>query len=99
MIHESTASAQGDSLVWALALDDISLVKTESIDVFKIDVDGFDGRVLAGSRKLLLQHKPVVIFEFHPGLVKETGNEILLPFIVLAETGYHTLIWFDKYGY
>jgi FkbM family methyltransferase len=98
MIHESTASAQGDSFVCALALDDIHLLKTEPIDVLKTDVDGFDGRVLAGSRKLLLQNKPAVIFEFHPGLLRGTGNEILQPFKVLAETGYHTLIWFDKYG-
>jgi FkbM family methyltransferase len=97
-IHESTASAQGETFVKAMFLDEIISLENELIDVLKIDVDGFDGKVLAGSTNLLLKCKPVVIFEFHPGLLKNTGNDFLQPFKVLEKSGYTHLLWFDKYG-
>lgn len=98
-IHESTASAQGTSFVNAKPLDTaISSITNEIIDILKIDADGFDGRILAGAKNILSLSRPHVIFEYHPGLISDTGNDLLQPFAVLEECGYKELLWFDKFG-
>ena len=61
-------------------------------------MDGFDGRVIAGSTTLLQKDHPAVLFEFHPELMRQTGNDPLQPFQVLSSNGYRQLIWFDKFG-
>lgn len=98
--HAGTASAQGNSLERAITLDSLF---TESrpdttIDVLKIDVDGYDGRVLRGSQDLLKKHRPAVIFEWDPSLCQKTGNNWLDHFIGLNELSYNRFIWFSKYG-
>ena len=98
-IHESTASAQGKSFVKAQPLDAvIGKATNEIIDIIKIDTDGFDGRILAGSLHILTQHRPLVIFEYHPGLIQNTGNDLFQPFAILENCRYNMLLWFDKYG-
>lgn len=98
-IHQSTASLQGKSFVKAQPLDTVIAATTiEKIDILKIDTDGFDGRILAGSINILTQHRPLVIFEYHPGLIQNTGNDLFQPFTVLENCHYKKLIWFDKYG-
>jgi FkbM family methyltransferase len=68
------------------------------IDILKVDVDGFDGEVLAGSEKILQEWKPAVIFELHPGLCKQMGNDWRASFSVLKEHGYSRCAWFTKFG-
>lgn len=97
--HSGTASAQGAELSRTCSLD--ALLATDfpvKIDVLKIDVDGFDGKVLAGSRQMLNKYKPAVIFEWHPILCRDTGNGWLQPFDVLVECGYIKFVWFTKVG-
>jgi FkbM family methyltransferase len=97
--HGGTASAQGVDQVDASPLDDVlNHHNVGNVDLLKIDVDGFDGEVLAGSTKLLSQFKPFVIFEWHPKLCLQTSNDAFRGFEVLASTGYNRLIWFTKYG-
>jgi hypothetical protein len=67
-------------------------------DMLKIDVDGFDGRVLAGARETLRRHKPSVLFEWHPILCRATNNSWTEHFEVLAECGYTRFVWWDKFG-
>jgi FkbM family methyltransferase len=95
--HGGTASAQGDNRVDAKMLDEV-IVEDESIDVLKIDVDGFDGEVLSGAQKILSRHRPSVIFEWHPVLCKQTDNNCLRHFDALSSAGYRDLVWFTKYG-
>jgi len=54
------------SLVRSETLDDIlAEVAVPRVDVLKIDVEGFEARVLAGARQLLLgAQPPLVLFEF-----------------------------------
>ena len=97
--HKGTASAQGNIRVSSNTLDSVILSdKPDRIDVIKVDVDGFDGKVLQGARGILDKYKSSVIFEWHPALCKETGNNWTDHFNVLAETGYTRFIWFNKFG-
>jgi hypothetical protein len=66
-IHSGTASAQGKELVAAAPLDQVlAEAGVGAVDLLKIDVDGFDGEVLAGAGNLLKRDRPAVIFECHP---------------------------------
>jgi len=99
--HAGSASAQGESYKDAISLDelleDFSKNGT-SIDLIKIDVEGFDGKVLAGAIKILEKFMPSIIFEWHPILYELTQNDIHQPFEILQQYGYDFFIWFDKYG-
>ena len=97
--HGSSAMAAGETKVPATTLDSLFASKQmPSIDVLKIDVDGFDGRVLCGASFILSEKKPATIFEFHPALINQTRNDVELPFHTLAVCGYKLLLWFDKFG-
>ncbi len=98
-IHTGTASAQGDKNVAASTLDAIvDKFDPLHIDVLKTDVDGFDGRVLRGAMKTIDRHHPAIIFEWHPILCKQTGNNWLDHFEVLNDLAYNNFLWFSKYG-
>jgi hypothetical protein len=66
--------------------------------VIKIDTDGFDGKVLAGTQRTLAESEPAVIFEWHPILLKACGQSTTVPFDVLMNHGYRTFVWFTKHG-
>lgn len=97
--HKGTASVQGNSKITAITLDSLILPnKNCTFDLIKIDVDGFDGRVLLGSKEILRKDCPAVIFEWHPTLCTQTGNNWTDHFNVLVDTGYQKFIWFNKFG-
>jgi FkbM family methyltransferase len=98
-IHAGTASSQGTTEVQSVTLDElIEQRKLESVDVLKIDTDGFDGKVLSGSINILKDHKPSIIFEWHPILINKTGNSISEAFNVLIDCGYTNFTFFTKFG-
>lgn len=98
-VHKGTASAQGEHRVPATTLDAVlDVAGGTAVDVLKIDTDGFDGKVLAGSAGLLESQGPAVIFEWAPRLCDATGQDRYRPFEVVAAAGYRWLVWFDKYG-
>ncbi len=39
------------------------------VDFVKIDVEGYEGHVLAGARRLLREHRPTLLVEIHPGFL------------------------------
>ncbi len=97
--HNSSALSNGSKYVKAVPLDQVIAERIhEPIHVIKIDTDGFDGLVLKGSSHLLQEQKPLIIFEYHPVLIRQTGNDLTLHFTVLCDAGYDRLVWFDKYG-
>lgn len=96
--HSSTAAAVGEERVVAVPLDSIAELKGHVVDVLKVDVDGFDGEVVAGSRNILTRDKPVVVFEWHPVLWRRAGADVQLVFDVLRECGYQDLLWFHNAG-
>lgn len=98
-IHAGTASAQGEKTIQAKPLDMVvEETNFTKADVLKIDVDGFDGKVLAGATRLLQQDKPNVIFEWHPILLKQTNNSTYECFDVLQKCGYDHFFFFTKMG-
>ena len=97
--HGGTASAQGEATARSSTLDAVlRRPGVEPPDVLKIDVDGFDGQVLLGAVETLAEHRPAVIFEWHPILCRQTGNNWTDHFDALGRAGYDRFIWFDKFG-
>jgi FkbM family methyltransferase len=52
----------------------VPLVRLDSaldgpVDFVKIDVEGYEGQVLAGARRRLREHRPVLLVEIHPGFL------------------------------
>jgi FkbM family methyltransferase len=93
--HPGTASATSEGGVPLRRLDE---VVTASIDVLKVDTDGFDPLVIEGATALLATHRPAVVFEFHPVLADRCGNDPTLTFSTLAQHGYRTFALFDRAG-
>jgi FkbM family methyltransferase len=91
--HHGTAAAIGDARVQATTLD--ALLSGKPVDVLKVDTDGYDGLVLAGSRSILEQ-RPVVLFEWHPPACALAGTDEQLAFRVLRD--YPRAVWYTKYG-
>ncbi|MDF5722700.1 MAG: FkbM family methyltransferase [Rhizonema sp. PD37] len=97
--HAGTASAQGEVEISARSLDSVMLeAGLQNVDVLKIDVDGFDGKILLGARYILQQYQPALIFEWHPILCEKTGNSQTEHFEALVACGYEKFIWFNKFG-
>lgn len=99
--HRGTASAIGDLLTAAGSLDATlsgSALAAGGVDVIKIDVDGFDGAVIAGATDLIERCQPVVVFEWHPVLYDRAHNDPAEPFDVLGALGYNDFRWFDRTG-
>jgi FkbM family methyltransferase len=57
---------EGDFTVPLLRLDS---ALDGPVDFVKIDVEGYEGQVLAGARRLLREHRPVLLVEIHPGFL------------------------------
>lgn len=68
------------------------------VGLVKVDVDGFDGRVLAGGRTLLRQDQPVVFFEFHPSLWRKANESFDRVLPMLRELGYGPVVVYDNQG-
>jgi FkbM family methyltransferase len=96
-VHAGTFSPQGGDLVPAAPLDAL-LADAPRLDVIKIDTDGFDGMVLAGSEARLREH-PAVLFEWHPRLANAADVSLDLAFEALEGAGYRRFMWFDKFGH
>ena len=98
--HAGTATPTGGTLVPARTLDDVlsDVPCLDFLDVMKIDTDGFDGKVLAGSHATLEMFRPAVIFEWHPIACAAAGVDPHLAFQALEATGYESYVFFDKFG-
>jgi len=98
--HLGTASVLGNSTTKTTTLDEVLFDSklANNIDLIKIDVDGFDGKVIAGAEQIILKYKPVIIFEWHPLIWKRVGTSIYQPFHFLKAMDYHYFVFFDKLG-
>jgi hypothetical protein len=50
------------------------LADCRRVDVIKIDVEGAEARVWRGMQETVRRHKPVITFEFSPGLLRHTSE-------------------------
>jgi len=98
--HSGTASAIGDHLVSATTLDNLAehSATIASVDVLKVDTDGFDGEVVAGATKLLLGATRAVVFEWSPTQCERADTKPLRAFEVLASLGYEQFVWYRSTG-
>jgi len=98
-IHSGTASAQGEVSTQSQTLDTVLQISNlKQLDMLKIDVDGYDGKILKGATQLLKKFNPSVIFEWHPILCRNTGNNGSDHFEALINSGYNRFIWYTKFG-
>ncbi len=97
--HRGSATAAGPAETSATTLDALLLAGEPRFDVLKTDIDGSDGEALAGAAQLLRRDQPAVIFEWHPALIQQTGNDPLTAFTVLREAGYRRFLWFRNTGH
>lgn len=97
--HSSSLIAKGEKKITALPLDKVWETEiNQPPDILKTDLDGYDGKAIAGASEILRQFSPSVIFEFHPLLIEQTRNDMMEVFDVLDGAGYEQLLWFNKYG-
>lgn len=75
VVNAAEAAAEVVALptVEAVALDE-ALADVERIDVIKLDVEGAEARAWRGMQAILGRHKPVLIFEFSPVLLRVTSE-------------------------
>jgi len=64
---------QGAHVVQVKPLD---AVAGEHVDMLKIDVEGYEGQVLAGAAALIARDRPAIFLELHPHLVPRFGHSI-----------------------
>lgn len=72
----SAIAADGELRVPLVRLDS---AVTRPVDFLKIDVEGYEGHVLAGAQQILTQDRPNLFLEVHPGLLAppHTVDEML----------------------
>lgn len=71
---------RGDAQIPTVALDDVFAAPAvgrvdDSPALFKIDVEGAEGRVLRGMRGILERRRPALLLEIHPGKMFELGTD------------------------
>ena len=67
-------------------------------DLIKIDTDGFDFKVIRGTKECLQKWHPLLFFEWDKAYCKEQGEDPLSIFPILDELGYKECILFDNFG-
>lgn len=50
----------------AVPLRRLDTLFPHGVDLLKVDVEGYEGRVLDGAERLLREHRPVLVVELHP---------------------------------
>jgi FkbM family methyltransferase len=80
METESAQARSVDSVVAELA--------DRSVQLVKLDVDGFECEVLRGARKLLSEARPVFVMELAPYVLEERGSSLEELLTLFAPYGY-----------
>lgn len=66
----------------------IEKLGVSAVHFIKLDVDGYEGKVLRGARKLLKQHRPIVFFEISPSAMAKNGDSAQALLGLLQELAY-----------
>ena len=67
-----TVAAQGPTPgpeAVAVPLRRLDTLLPEGVDLLKMDVEGYEGRVLDGAERLLREHRPIIFLELHPAAI------------------------------
>jgi FkbM family methyltransferase len=68
-------------------------------NLLKVDVDGYDLRVLRGGIQLIRSRQPILLFEQHPALLERAQEEPDAVWDWLEQAGYTHLFVYDNLGY
>ena len=79
----------------SIVLDEMEF--TSQIDLIKIDVQGWEKKVLSGAYNLLSTHKPILIVEFEWFQLKKTNTTCQELFDFIKKNNYH--IFYLEYQY
>lgn len=63
LFYTSAHKKNNNTMILGIALDTIEYQFTNKISVIKIDVEGYEVKVLEGAKKLIVKHKPIIIVE------------------------------------
>lgn len=80
----------GEKMVYKTTLDEyVEKAKIEKLDFIKLDVEGFEGRVLEGGKKTLSKFEPIILCELSRKNYKGLGYEIEDVKDYLYNKGFH----------
>jgi FkbM family methyltransferase len=102
--EQGTAKLVSTETGEALGFKPLSAIYEESsfsvrVGLIKVDTDGFDLKILLGSRGFLKQHQPVLFFEYDPHLFDPNDmQQYERLFHMLGEIGYQSVLEFDNFG-
>jgi FkbM family methyltransferase len=69
-----------------------------SLNLLKVDVEGYDFSVLRSGSEILRRYRPAVYFEWYPELLKGLHEDVLGGFDYLASLGYEHFVLFTRIG-
>jgi len=75
----------------AVTLDE-TLAGLERIDVIKLDVEGAEARAWQGMQAVIARHRPVLVFEFSPDLLRQTSEVEPANFLAEIQSGHQLFI-------
>jgi hypothetical protein len=58
------------------------------VDFIKLDIDGYEGKVLRGAREVLAKWRPAIVFEISPGMMAAQGDSAADLIALLEGIGY-----------
>lgn len=73
---------------------DAALPTDTTVDLIKVDTDGFDFEVLRGAQATIARESPVLYFEYFPALLESPQTDLAW----LQTLGYETFFCFDPSG-
>lgn len=80
-------------LVRITRMDNVSALRNANkIDLIKIDVEGYELRVLKGAREILLKHKPVLFIELDDNNLRDQTDSPADLIRFLEDVGYTSLV-------
>ena len=68
-------------------------------NILKVDTDGYDYKIIRGSKKLISESKPAIYFELSPHHLINLGENPTSIFEYLLELGYSNALIYDGFGY
>jgi len=91
----------GTDDVYTDTLDNIIKNKYSHLnfDILKVDTDGYDYKVIRGSKNIISSNKPLIYFELVPMLLKNNNEEVISIFTFLQELNYSDVMIYDNLGY
>lgn len=83
--------------VFCRRLDDLlKELEYEKIDFIKMDVQGFEEKVIEGGKEIIKKNKPTIFFEYWPWGAKSAGSEIR-KMTEFFRSIYKKIFWVDEY--